>query len=123
MSVTLRAQVHDVSRFLLSPSAEITGELDAEGLADHRPLRGTLSVRPLARTLVYELHFPDNEGQERRFHGRAEIEIEIDPARMVETLTTVAGSIYDDETEVARALLRFEPRTELLKLLRSIKPT
>ena len=123
LAVTVRAQVHAVSQLVLHPKADLSGEIDAEGLADHKPVRGSLEVRPLARLLVYELHFPDNNGRELRLHGRAEVELEIDPGRMIETMTTVPGSIYDGEEEIGRALLRFSPRTELLKLLRSFKTT
>lgn len=119
MSITVRAQVHDVRRFVLDPTAEITGEVDAEGFADHRPLRGSLEINIfLKRKLVYDFRFPNNDQQDCRFHG----EKEVDPARLVSTMTTLPGSIFVDDRETARAVLRFHLRDDLLKMIRSFRP-
>ncbi len=120
MSITCRAEVHDLRRFLLDPTAEISGEVDAQGLADHRPMHGTLEISPvLRRKLVYEFRFPDDEGNEHRFHGEQEIE----PRHLLETVTTLPGSIYRGQVEVARAILRFDLHRDLVRLLRSFRPT
>lgn len=118
IAFTLRAEVFGLARFLLKPVAEISGEIDARGLADHRPLRGTMEIDPVfGRRIVYAFSFPDNEGVDHRFHGEKEIE----PHRLVSTMTTLPGSIWQGEREVARAVLRFHLRDDLLRFLRSFK--
>jgi hypothetical protein len=119
MSITVRAAVHDVKKFLLDPTAEISGEVDAEGLADHKALRGTLEINPLLRRrLVYDFRFADNDGADCRFHGEKEIEA----SRLVSTMTTLPGTIFRDDKEVGRAILRFHMRADLLKMIRSFRP-
>jgi hypothetical protein len=115
---TVRAQVHGLRRFLFQKTAEITGEIDARGLADHRALRGTMEIDPLlGRRIVYDFTFQDNEGQEHRFHGEKEIE----HTRLVKTMTTLPGSLWQGEREVGRAVLRFHLREDLFRMLRSFK--
>lgn len=119
MSITVRAEVTSLRKFLLDPTAEITGEVDAQGLADHRALRGTLEINPvLRRRLVYDFRFNDNDGAECRFHGEKELEA----LRLVSTMTTLPGTLFRDDREVGRALLRFHLREDLAKLLRSFRP-
>ena len=48
-------------------------------------------------------------------------EKEIEPARLVSTMTTLPGSIWQGEKEVARAVLRFHLRDDLLRFMRSFK--
>lgn len=119
MSITVRAEVHGLRRFLLDPTAEISGEVDAQGLADHRALRGTLEINPvLRRRLVYDFRFEDNDGAECRFHGEKEVEA----LRLVATMTTLPGTIFREHREIGRALLRFHLRADLAKMLRSFRP-
>ena len=119
MSITVRAEVHDMKRFLLDPTAEISGEVDAQGLADHKALRGTLEINPLLRRrLVYDFRFADNDGKDCRFHGEKEIEA----LRIVSTMTTLPGTIFREDREVGRAILRFHVRADLLRMVRSFRP-
>jgi hypothetical protein len=119
MSITVRARVHDLRKFVLDPTAEIEGEVDAEGLADHRPLRGTLEINPILRgKLIYDFAFPDNAERQCRFHGEQDLEA----LRLVQTMTTLAGGIFVSEEEHARAVLRFQVRKDLVKLLKSFRP-
>ena len=120
MSFTIRADIATIVRFAIDPTAQIQGEVDAEGLADHKPLRGTMEINPfLKRKVVYDFHFPDNTGTECRFHGEKEVE----PLRLAESMTTLPGSIFAGEREVARAVLRFALKQDLLRFLLSFKPT
>lgn len=120
MSFTIRADIPALVRFAIDPTAQIQGEVDAEGLADHKPLRGTMEINPfLKRKVVYDFHFPDNAGAECRFHGEKEVE----PLRLAESMTTLPGSIFVGEREIARAVLRFAVRQDLLRFLLSFKPT
>lgn len=118
ISITVRAEIHDVRKFLIDPTAEITGEIDAQSFADHRALRGTLEINPiLRRKLVYDFRFPDNEGRECRFHGEKDVEL----LRPLETMTTLPGSIYRGEDEVARFIMRFDVKSDLFRMLKSFR--
>ena len=118
ISTTVHVQVHELTRFLLSPSAEITGEIDAEGLADHKALKGTLDFSQLTRRkLVYDFWFPGNDGRDRRFHGDMEVEV----VRLLENGSKVVGRIYEDQEEIARVLLHLDIPKELARLIRSFK--
>ncbi len=120
ISITVKAQVHDMKSFALDPTARIEGEIDAEGFADHRALTGTLEINPLLRQkIIYDFSFPDNDGRECRFHGEQDLSL----LRPVQAATTLPGSIYVQDEEHARAVLRFDIREDLLKLLRSFKPS
>ena len=115
---TLRAQVDGLRRFLWRRTSEITGEIDAQGLADHRALRGTMEIDPLlGKKIVYDFTFADNDGQEHRFHGEKEIE----HARLVHTMTTLPGTLFQGEREIGRAVLRFHLREDLCRMIRSFK--
>jgi hypothetical protein len=121
ISITVTARVHDMKSFALDPTARIEGEIDAEGFADHRALEGTLEINPLLRQkVIYDFSFPDNEGRDCRFHGEQDLTILRSP---VKAATTLPGSIYVEDEEHARAILRFDIREDLLKLLRSFKPS
>ena len=106
MSLTLHAKVRGLRSFLVQAEAEIVGEIDLQGFADHRAFRGRLQVKPVQRKLVYEARFDDNEGRECRFHS----------------LTTLPGTVWSGERELARALLRFDPKEDLVRFLRSVRP-
>ncbi len=121
ISITVTAKVHDMKSFALDPTARIQGEIDAEGFADHRPLEGTLEINPLLRQkIIYDFSFPDNDGRDCRFHGEQDLTILRSP---VKAATTLPGSIYVDDEEHARAVLRFDLEKDLVKLLRSFKPS
>ena len=121
ISITIRARVHDMKSFALDPTARIEGEIDAEGFADHRALEGTLEINPILRQkVIYDFSFPNNDGRDCRFHGEQDLTILRSP---VKAATTLPGSIYVDDEESARAILRFDLKEDLLKLLRSFKPS
>jgi hypothetical protein len=120
MSITVTARVHDVTSFALDPTANIAGEIDAPGFADHRALDGTLEINPLLRQkVIYDFSFPDNDGRECRFHGEQDLSL----LRPVSAVTTLPGSIYVEDREHARAVLRLSLREDLLKMLRSLRPS
>lgn len=119
MSFTIRARVHSVLRFLRDRLAEIEGEVDLEGYADHRAMRGTLEIDPLlGKKLVYAFAFEDNDGQKRRFVGKKSVEL----LHLLETMTTLPGAILDDGGHtLGSAMLRFDARSDLVKWLRSFR--
>ncbi|MBZ0120062.1 MAG: hypothetical protein K8H88_23940 [Sandaracinaceae bacterium] len=119
MSLSIVTQVGLRALLLLKREAEISGEIDMQGFADHRPFRGALVLDLLAgQRLVYDLRFADNAGRECRFRG----ERELVPRRLLESLTTLPGTVWCEDREQARAVLRFDTRQDLLRMVGSVRP-
>ncbi len=121
MSFTIRARSARLGSFLRRPEVVIEGEVDAEGFADHRYLRGTLGMDPLrTRTLPYAFEFTANDGRHYAFAGEKTISL----AHLTESMTVLPGAIRDDRgAEVGRALLRFDLKRDLASFLHSFKPS
>jgi len=119
MSFTLRCRSPRWFKFLARPEVEIEGEVDAEGFADHRYLRGTLGMDPIrTRTLPYAFRFTGNDGAAYAFAGKKTLHA----MSMVESMTVLPGAILDAAgAPVAEALLRFDLRSDLGRFLRSFK--
>ena len=119
MSFTIRARVFSLVRFLRDRLANIEGEVDLEGFADHRAMRGTLEIDPLlGKKLVYTFGFESDDGRQCRFVGRKTVEFQ----RLLDTMTTLPGHIVDDTGKtLGSARLRFDARSHLGKWLKSFK--
>ena len=117
ISFTIRARSLGLRSFFARPEVEIAGELDAEGFADHRMLRGTLGLDLLRKgTLDYGFAFAGNDRQRYRFEGHKTVSV-LDP---VESMTLLPGKILGARgDEIALAVLRFDVRHDMLKFLRS----
>jgi hypothetical protein len=119
MTIHVRARVKDVRRFLIDPTASIEGHVQAEGLATNARLEGSLEINPvLRRKLVYDFSFTDDAGRDCRFHGEKDVEA----VRLLSTMTTLPGSIFVEDREHARAVLRFRLRQDLVRMLSSFRP-
>ncbi|MFT3775359.1 MAG: hypothetical protein QM820_59190 [Minicystis sp.] len=119
MSFTVRARSPRWLAFLRRPEVEIEGEIDAEGFADHRHMRGTMGLDAIrTRTLPYAFRFVANDGAPYSFVGKKDLHL----ARMVESMTVLPGAILDASgASVAEALLRFDLRSDLARFLWSFK--
>lgn len=119
ISFTIRAVVHDLLDFVRDRRAEIVGEVDVEGFADHRPMRGTLEIDPLlGRRLVYDFALTANDDRKVRFVGRKSVDL----LRPLETMTTLPAQLLGPAGEViGEARLRFDARSDLGKWLRSFR--
>jgi hypothetical protein len=119
MSFTVRARSSTWASFLRRPQVDIEGEVDAEGFADHRHLRGTLGMDPLrTRILPYAFWFTANDGAPHTFAGKKTLRA----GRLLESLTLLPGAILDAGGErVGEALLRFDVRSDLARFLRSFR--
>lgn len=119
ISLSYRALTGPLRAFLHSPTLSIEGAIDADGLAAHRHLRGTLTLvarpeRALAPALDQAFTFTADDGVLTAFHGRR--------ALRPGALGLLSGAFTDARGHVvARALLRFDLRTELARLLRSLR--
>jgi hypothetical protein len=119
ISFTVKADVRSLRKFLLEPIATIQGRIDARGLATDKPLQGTLEINPiLKRKLIYDFRFENDAGAECRFFGEKDLEA----LRLVQTMTTLPGSVFEGDNEVARAVLRFPLRKDMVRFLRSWRP-
>ena len=118
-SFTIRARSLPFARFLRRPEVEIEGEVDAEGFADHRYLRGTLGMDPIRTGILpYAFQFTANDGASYSFAGKKTIHV----ASIVESMTVLPGGIFDARgAQVAEALLRFDARSDLRRFLSSFK--
>lgn len=119
MSFTIRARSGGFLSFLRRPEVEIEGEIDAEGFADHRYLRGTLGLDPIRTgTLPYAFRFKGNDEAAYSFEGKKTLSI----SEFAQSMTVLPGSILDEGgREIGRALLRFDLRSDLKKFLGSFR--
>lgn len=119
MSFTISARAYDLARYLRDRTVEILGEVDLEGFADHRPMRGTMLLDPLlGRRVRYVFEFESNDGRKYTFDGEKNVEL----LRFLQTITTLPGELRDAVGRtVGTAKLRFDARSDLPKFLRSWK--
>lgn len=122
---TLRLGVAGLRRFMKERKLEAKGTVFIEGLAEGdvdegRPLFGTIVWRLLDEKRVpYDLELQGDDGKHYRLRGQRDFFMH-DAAF---SLTILPASIYDESgTEIGRATLRFDPRTELPTTLKSIRP-
>ncbi len=116
----MKLTVDGLRRFALARTIEIDGRIHAEGLAEDRPLRGTVKWRLLDENRVpYALEFDGDDG--RLYHIRGQRDFFVHNA--IGSLTTMFASVYDeDDLEIGRATLHFEPKLELPALLKTFRP-
>ncbi len=115
-----KARAEDLVRHAKDGLATLEGTLDMEGFADDVPLKGTLEIRPiLGRVIRYDFIFTGNDGNPYRFTGQKDIRW----TAIRESMTSLAGVVTDGHgNEVARAVLRFDVKSDLLPFLVSWKP-
>lgn len=122
---TLRLGVAGIRRFMKERKLEAKGMIFIEGLAEGevdegRPLFGSIVWRLLDEKRVpYDLELQGDDGKHYRLRGQRDFFLH----DAVDSLTLLPASIYDESgTEIGRATLRFDPRTELPTTLKSIRP-
>jgi hypothetical protein len=124
MSVALGVGINGVRRFLRDRKMEARGTIFAEGLATRAiagaPLYGTLTMRLFdEKRIPYDLSFEGDDGRTYRLRGQRDFFVH----DAVDSLTILPASLYDDTgDEIARAMLRFDPKTELGPFLKSFRP-
>jgi len=119
ISFTIRARARSWRDFLRRPEVDIEGEVDAEGFADNRRLRGTLGMDVLrTRTLPYAFEFTANDGRTYVFEGKKTLHA----GELTVSMTVLPGSIrVPGGEEIARAVLRFDLQRQLGRFLRSFR--
>jgi hypothetical protein len=100
------------------------GTVFAEALAARLPqgvpLHGTLTMKLFdEKRIPYDLSFDGDDGQVYRLRGQRDFFMH----DAVDSLTILPASLYDAAgTEQGRAILRFDPKTELPAMMRSFRP-
>lgn len=122
--INLRLGVDGMRRFLRERKVEAEGTIFAETLADQKPegvpLWGTLTMKLFdEKRIPYDLTFEGDDHRMYRLRGQRDFFMHA----AVDSLTMLPASLYVDEgVEHGRALMRFDPKTELPVLLRSFRP-
>jgi hypothetical protein len=119
IAFTIEARADDLRRFARDKTWRITGTIDAEGLASAREIDGTLSFKLYGeRRLPYRFSFVGDDGHGYEFSGQKEYS-GLSP---IQSMTLLPASLYDtDGEELARAMLRFDVRSDLWRWLRSFR--
>jgi len=124
MRISLRLGVDGMRRFLRERKVDAAGTIFAEQLAAREPegvpLYGTLTMKLFdEKRIPYDLAFEGDDGRTWRLRGQRDFFVH----DAVDSLTILPASLYDDAgVEAGRALLRFDPKTELPALVRSFRP-
>ncbi|MCL2777863.1 MAG: hypothetical protein FWD73_07655 [Polyangiaceae bacterium] len=124
VSLSMRVSVDGVRRALRERVATVNGTIFAEGLAEGggegSALSGTLRFRLFdEKRIPYDLFFNADDGCTYRLRGQRDFFIH-DAAR---SLTVLPASLYDTKgDEMGRAVLRFDPKIELVPTLKSFRP-
>jgi hypothetical protein len=119
IAFTIEARAKSIRRFARDKTWRLKGTLDAEGLASSSVVKGTLAFRLLdERRLPYRLEFTGDDGLGYELSGQKEWS-GLSP---VESMTLLPASIYGpDGEEMARAMLRFDLRSDFGRWLKSFR--
>jgi hypothetical protein len=119
ITFTIGAKVDGLRKFVKDKLATIEGEIDAERLAEKRPIRGTLGLKLLdERRLPYEFTFTGDDGRDYKFRGQKDFTV----IAITDSMTVLPASLYDAAGgEIGRATLRFDLEHDLGTFLRSWK--
>ena len=117
---SIEARVDNLRRFARDLTARIRGVVTLEGLCKHANLDGTLGLKLLRENrLPYDFTFTADDGKKYRVRGEKNVVV----LGLMESLTTLPASLYDDaEEEIGRAVVRFDLRSDWRKFLFSFRP-
>ncbi len=121
--ITLRLGVDGLRRFARERRIDADGVIMAESLAENggagRSVRGTVTWKLLDEKRVpYSLTFEGDDGKTYHLRGQRDFFV----YNAIGSLTTMSASLYDDDREIGRAILHFEPRMEIPALVKSFRP-
>lgn len=118
--VKMKLTVDGLRRFALERQVKIEGRIHAESLADDRPVTGRIKWRLLDENRVfYDLELDGDDGREYHIRGQRDFFV----YNAIGSLTMMYASVYDeDDHEIGRATLHFEPKLELPALLKTFRP-
>jgi hypothetical protein len=119
---TVRAVAPSLVQHLRDRTATLEGHVDADGLATHAVLAGSLLIDPvLGRKIRYEFSFTGDDGRSYRFRGQKDVTLR----DLVGSMTTLPAEIVDEtgaakvvnevDYRVGRKLARNDGRWRLSK--------
>lgn len=119
-SFSVLAHAPSLLAHLRDGKTRMHGTLEADGLADHVPIEGTLTLAPLTRRIIrYEFSFTGDDGRPYRFEGQKDIRLR----DLRRSFTILPGAILDgDGRQVGTAETRFDLRADLFQFLASWRP-
>ncbi len=125
VQMSLRWGVDGLRRFVRERRVAVQGRIFVEGIAERDgetgvPLAGVVVMRLFdEKRLPYDLGFDADDGTTWRLRGQRDFFVH----DAVDSLTMLPASLYDGAgQEAARAMLRFDPKTELPALVKSFRP-
>jgi hypothetical protein len=112
-----RVRAPSILRYLRTGHAEVTGTLDAEGLATAAGITGTMLLRPLSQGRIgYQLRFAADNGETHEFRGEKHIRLDA----LARTFTELDAEILDASGGVvATSHVSFDVRAQMWRFLRS----
>jgi hypothetical protein len=121
MRLSLNVRIKSVAEFLKDRIGTVDGWLTMEGFADDVPVSGTIAFRWLDQyRLPYDLGFRANDGEPYRLRGQRNLNL----FALEDSVTTLVSSLYGaDGREIMRANVTFDARSDMGKLLRSVRLT
>jgi hypothetical protein len=120
IAIDLHLGVDGLRRFARDRKIEAEGTIVAERLAkDGRRIDGTVTMKLFdERRVPYDLSFEGDDGKWYRLRGQRDFFV-----HDTRSLTVLPASLYDEDgVEIGRAVMRFDPRTQLPALVRSFRP-
>ncbi len=119
MLLEARIGVANVTDLVLESNAPLTGLFYAEGLAPKQQISGQVGMRALRdRKVPYDFAFRDDNGEMFRFLGEKDLHLSL----WLDAILLLPASVYNASgVEVARAEMRFDPKTRLERLLTSAR--
>lgn len=116
LEFTLKVETRKLRRFLRDRICTTTGTVSAEGIAKEAKLEGTLAFRE--RCLPYDFTFTGDDGKRYRLRGQKDFNW-FAPA---ESISTLPITLLDDtETEIGRAIVRFDLRSDTGRFVKSFR--
>ncbi|MBX3191562.1 MAG: hypothetical protein KF819_31500 [Labilithrix sp.] len=122
--LSLHVSVDGLRRFVIERKAQAEGLVFVEGIAERDPagvrVNGTVTMKLFdEKRIPYDLSFEGDDGRAWRLRGQRDFFMH----DAVDSLTILPASLYDDRgVESGRAILRFDPKTELAATVRSFRP-
>jgi hypothetical protein len=122
MTLEVRARVDGLRRFAKTRVARVDGRIHAASIATATggaEVRGEVALKLLDEKRVpYDLWFEGDDRKTYRLRGQRDFY----PHDAFDSLSMLPASIYDGEgLEVGRALLRSDARSELPRMLKSLR--
>lgn len=124
IKIWLQLGVDGMRRFLRERKVVAEGRIFAEKLAERdprgAPMWGTLTMKLFdEKRIPYDLTFEGDDRRTYRLRGQRDFFVH----DAVDSLTILPVSLFDDaNVETGRAVLRFDPKTELPTLVKSFRP-